>query len=150
MSGLLLWIGVGLLGGVGAVARFVLSAAVARRSAGWFPSGTLVVNLSGSVLLGFVAGVALHGDALTLLGGGLLGSYTTFSTWMLDSERLSERVISPSGHRKRRPTERVISPSGHRKRRPTGDVTVALAANLIGSLLLGLAAVALGRAVGGL
>jgi fluoride exporter len=121
VSAVLLWAGVGLLGGVGAVARFLLSTAVARRSAGWVPYGTLAVNLSGSALLGLVAGVALHGDALTLVGGGLLGSYTTFSTWMLDSERLIE----------------------HRRDR-------ALAANLAGSLLLGLAAVALGRALGGL
>lgn len=136
MSGVLLWAGVGLLGGVGAVARFVLSTAVARRGEGWFPYGTLVVNLSGSALLGLVAGLALHGDALTLVGGGLLGSYTTFSTWMLDSERLVARGVIP--------------PSGHRKRRPAGDVTGALATNLVGSLLLGLAAVALGRALGGL
>lgn len=121
MSALLLWAGVGVLGGVGAVARFVLSTAVARRSEGWFPYGTLAVNLSGSALLGFVAGLALHGDALTLVGGGLLGSYTTFSTWMLDSERLAEH---------------------HSDR--------ALATNLVGSLLLGFAAVALGHALGGL
>jgi fluoride exporter len=119
VSDVSLWVGVALLGGVGAVARFAVSTAVARRTAGWFPYGTLVVNLSGSVLLGLVAGIALHGDALTLAGGGLLGSYTTFSTWMLDSER-------PAEHH--------------------GDR--ALAANLLGSLLLGLAAVALGRALG--
>lgn len=132
MSAVLLWVGVALLGGAGAVARFLLSAAVARCTAGWFPYGTLAVNLSGSALLGLVVGLALDGDAMTLVAGGLLGSYTTFSTWMLDSERLA-------GHR-------VISLSGHRKRRPAGDVT---AANLGGSLLLGLAAVALGRALGG-
>jgi fluoride exporter len=120
MSAVLLWLGVGLLGGVGAVGRFLVSAAVARRGGGWFPYGTLAVNLSGSALLGLVAGIALHGDALTLVAGGLLGSYTTFSTWMLDSERLGE----------------------HRSDR-------ALTANLLGSLLLGLAAVALGRALGG-
>ena len=90
MSAVALWIGVGLLGGVGAVARFAVSAAVARRTAAWFPYGTLAVNLSGSALLGLIGGLALHGDALTLAAGGLLGSYTTFSTWMLDSERLAE------------------------------------------------------------
>lgn len=121
MSGVLVWVGVALLGGVGAVARFLLSTAVARRSEGWFPSGTLAVNLSGTVLLGLLAGAALHGDALTLVGGGLIGSYTTFSTWMLDSERLAEH---------------------HSDR--------ALLVNLGGSLLLGLAAVVLGRALGGL
>jgi CrcB protein len=133
MSAVLLWAGVALLGGIGAVARFLVSAAVARRTAGWFPYGTLVVNLSGSALLGLVVGSALHGDALTLVAGGLLGSYTTFSTWMLDSERLAARG--------------GISSSGHRKRRRMGGVTVALVANLGGSLLLGLAAVALGRAL---
>lgn len=119
MSGVLLWVGVGLLGGAGAVGRFLLDAAVSARSDGWFPVGTLAVNLSGSALLGLVSGLALHGDALTLAGGALLGSYTTFSTWMLDSHRLADR---------------------ERGR--------ALAANLLGSLSLGLGAVALGRALG--
>jgi CrcB protein len=119
MSALALWCGVALLGGVGSVARYLIATAVTRRSAGWFPLGTLAVNLSGAVVLGLLSGVALHGDALTLAGGGLLGSYTTFSTWMLDSERLAEH-------------------QGER----------ALAVNLFGSLLLGLVAVALGRALG--
>jgi CrcB protein len=119
MSAVLLWVGVALLGGAGALARFAVSAAVAQRVPEWFPYGTLAVNLSGSAVLGLLAGLALHGDALTLVGGGLIGSYTTFSTWMLDSERLA---------------------AGGRGR--------ALAANLVGSLLLGLAAVALGRALG--
>jgi CrcB protein len=119
MSAPALWVGVALLGGAGAVARLLVSAAVARRAGHWLPWGTLAVNLSGTVLLGLLAGLALRGDALTLAGGGLLGSYTTFSTWMLDSERLAA--------------------SGRRR---------TLAANLAGSLLLGLAAVALGRALG--
>jgi len=118
VSAILLWGGVALLGGVGALARFLLSEYVASRSEGWFPTGTLAVNLSGTALLGLLTGVALHGDALTLLGGGLIGSYTTFSTWMLDSERLAEH---------------------HSDR--------ALAVNLLGSLSLGLAAAALGRAL---
>jgi CrcB protein len=119
VSGVALWVGVGVLGGVGAVARFAVSVAVARRADHWFPWGTLAVNLSGTALLGLLSGLALHGGALTLAGGGLLGSYTTFSTWMLDSERLAE----------------------HHSGR-------ALVANLAGSLLLGLVAVALGRALG--
>ena len=119
MSGVLLWIGVGALGGVGALARHLVDAAVSARGEGWFPSGILAVNLSGTALLGLLTGLALHGDALLLAGGGLLASYTTFSTWMLDSHRLGAQ----------------------RRGR-------ALAANLGLNLALGLAAVALGRALG--
>jgi fluoride exporter len=84
------WIGVALLGGVGALGRFLLDATVAESAAGPFPLGTLAVNLSGATLLGLVAGVALHGAALTVVAGGGLGSYTTFSTWMFESQRLGE------------------------------------------------------------
>ena len=50
------WAGVVLLGGAGAVLRFLLDRAVARRVARPFPFGTLTVNLSGAVLLGLLAG----------------------------------------------------------------------------------------------
>lgn len=119
MSGLLTWCAVGLLGGCGALARFLLDGAVSERAAGRFPSGTLVVNLSGSVLLGLLAGAALHGDALLLAGTATLGAYTTFSTWMFESHRLAEDGQWP-----------------------------VLAANVLGSLALGLAGVALGRLIG--
>jgi CrcB protein len=84
------WIGVALLGGAGALARFLLDAAVAEGAEGPFPAGTLAVNLSGAALLGLLAGLALHGAALTVLAGGGIGSYTTFSTWMFESQRLGE------------------------------------------------------------
>ena len=84
------WLGVALLGGVGANARFLVHTLVAARSGGGFPFGTLVVNASGSLLLGLLAGVALSGDALVLAGTATLGSYTTFSTWMLETWRLDE------------------------------------------------------------
>jgi CrcB protein len=82
--------GIGLLGGAGAIARFLLDGAVSRRTGGGFPWGTLAVNLSGAFALGVLAGAAVTGDALRLAGTGLLGAYTTFSTWMLESHRLGE------------------------------------------------------------
>lgn len=84
------WLGVALLGGVGANARFLVHTLVAARTGTGFPFGTLVVNASGSLLLGLLAGVALSGDALVLAGTATLGSYTTFSTWMLETWRLGE------------------------------------------------------------
>jgi fluoride exporter len=82
-------LGIGLLGGAGAIARLLLDGAVSERAGGHFPWGTLAVNASGALLLGIVAG-AVHGDAYRLLATGLLGAYTTFSTWMLESHRLGE------------------------------------------------------------
>jgi fluoride exporter len=86
----LTWIGVAALGGAGAVLRFVVDGAVAARADGELPVGTLAVNLTGAFALGLVAGLALHGDALLLAGTATLGSFTTFSTWMLETERLAE------------------------------------------------------------
>jgi CrcB protein len=114
-----MWVAVGLLGGAGAVARFVIDGAVTRRDASAFPTGILAVNLSGTLLLGVLAGLALDADANRLLAGGLLGAYTTFSTWVYDSHRLAA----------------------------DGRRGLALA-NLAMSLVLGLAAVWLGRTVG--
>jgi CrcB protein len=84
------WIGVALLGGGGALARFTLDAAIGGRAGGSFPVGTLAINLSGALALGFVTGLAVSGNALLLIGTATLGSYTTFSTWMLESHRLTE------------------------------------------------------------
>jgi CrcB protein len=81
---------VGLLGGAGAVARFTIDGAIARRVSSEFPAGTLAVNLSGTLLLGVLVGAALHGNGERLLGTGLLGAYTTFSTWAFESHRLGE------------------------------------------------------------
>lgn len=88
MSGPASWIGLALLGGAGAVARFALDSLVGRRTATAFPLGTFVVNVSGSFALGVLSAAALGSTTLFLLGTGLLGSYTTFSTWMFESEQL--------------------------------------------------------------
>ncbi len=87
----LAWIAVGLLGGVAAGARFVLDTEVSARARGAFPSGILAVNLSGALLLGVIAGAGLDGEALAIVAGGGIGSFTTFSTWILDSHRLERR-----------------------------------------------------------
>jgi fluoride exporter len=120
MSFLALWLGVGVLGGAGAIARFLLDSLVSARADGGFPLGTLAVNLSGTTVLGFLAGVALRGDALLLAGTAAIGAYTTFSTWMFESHRLAE-----------------------------DDRARMLVANVAVSLVLGVLAAAIGRAIGG-
>jgi CrcB protein len=87
---LTVWIGVALLGGLGACARFAVDLLVTFRERGAFPLGTLAVNLSGAFALGVLAGAAAGEDLTRLLGAGFLGAYTTFSTWMLQSQRLAE------------------------------------------------------------
>jgi fluoride exporter len=87
---MLLWVGVLIAGGFGAVLRFLVDGAVARRAARSFPFGTLAVNISGAALLGLLAGLALSRHAALLADTAFVGSYTTFSTWMLETQRLSE------------------------------------------------------------
>jgi fluoride exporter len=84
------WIAVGLLGGAAAGARFLIDAEIAAWAHSEFPLGILAVNLSGALALGVVAGAALHGTALVIVAGGAIGSFTTFSTWILDSHRLAD------------------------------------------------------------
>ena len=115
----LLWLGAALLGGVGAVARFRLDATVQLRVSDEFPLGTLCVNAAGSFCLGLLTGLAVTGDAFFLAGTATLGSFTTFSTWMLETERLSE----------------------------DGELGIA-AANVLGALVVGALAAALGWALG--
>ncbi len=86
----LTWFGVGLCGAVGAVARFRVDSAVSGRFATDFPLGTLVVNLTGAFALGVLIGATVPERAVSLLGTGFMGGYTTFSTWMVESERLGE------------------------------------------------------------
>jgi CrcB protein len=86
----LVWVGVAFLGGCGALARFGLTLVVADRLHPHLPVGTLAVNVSGAFLLGLLAGASVEGDARLLLGAGLLGAYTTFSTWMVETQRIGE------------------------------------------------------------
>jgi CrcB protein len=81
---------VGLVGGLGAVARFALDGHVAGWGGGDFPFGTLVVNVVGAFALGLLVGAEVDADAYRVLGTGLIGAFTTFSTWMFESHRLTE------------------------------------------------------------
>lgn len=88
-------------GGVGAACRFVLDGLVRGRARGILPLGTLVVNVSGSLLLGIVTGlVAEHlasGSLGLVVGTGLLGGYTTFSTASFETvQLLREREWVPA------------------------------------------------------
>jgi CrcB protein len=83
------WIAVGLLGGAASVARYLLGGIVTPSGRSAFPLGTLLVNVSGALALGLLVGLRVHGTALVLLGTAMLGAFTTFSTWMLESDRLA-------------------------------------------------------------
>jgi fluoride exporter len=131
MSSVGLWVAVALVGGLASVARFVVHGLLPRDSPGrqgaparsfirGFPLGTLAVNLSGSFVLGLIAGAGVTGDAYLIAGTAAMGSYTTFSTWILDSERLV---------RHGRPSRAIV--------------------NVIGSLVLGVAFAELGVQIAG-
>lgn len=81
-----------LAGAVGALCRLVVDGAVRGRYGRRFPYGTLVINVSGSVLLGVLTGLVLFhgapGPVRTVLGTGFCGGYTTFSTASFETVRL--------------------------------------------------------------
>jgi CrcB protein len=77
---------------VGGAARFALSSVIQQR-AGTFPVGTLVVNITGSLILGFLMRYALGSTSVSaetraLLTTGFCGGYTTFSTFSYETVTL--------------------------------------------------------------
>ncbi len=91
--------GLALAGALGAVLRYLADHLVQHRAASDFPAGILVVNVTGSLLLGLLVGAGQrHGVSSateTVFGAGLLGSYTTFSTFTFDTARLAEDGQAP-------------------------------------------------------
>ncbi|GAB3913225.1 putative fluoride ion transporter CrcB 2 [Microlunatus endophyticus] len=84
-------LGVAAAGGIGAAARFAIDGLVRARLAPRFPVGTMIINLSGSLLLGLLAGLVTAGlptEAQILAGTGFLGGYTTFSSASVETIRL--------------------------------------------------------------
>ena len=96
-----LW--VALAGSAGAVARFVADGLIRHR---WpvpvFPWATLVINVSGSLLLGVLTGLVLYRgspvDLRLILGTGFCGGYTTFSTASFETVRLAQRRSLPAAY----------------------------------------------------
>ena len=111
-------------GAAGAVARYLVAGWVEQLTDGRLPWGTFVVNISGSFLLGIVFALAIDRALLAPevrvpLMVGFIGSYTTFSTLMLESWRLVEE-----------------------------GALVAVLGNLVGSAVVGMVAVVAGLAIG--
>ena len=105
--------------GLGGVARFAVDSLVGSHRDGEFPLGTLVVNVGGCFVLGLLSGLAPAHRTMLVLGTATIGSYTTFSTWMLETHRPAE----------------------------DGERRLAWQ-NVIVSVIAGFAAVLVGRAVG--
>jgi len=116
---------IGVAGFFGAIARYGLEGFVSSRNGGSFPWGTFVVNVSGSLVLGFLFAVLIEGRVIvvpwlrTAMTVGFLGAYTTFSTLTLETFRLIEE----------------------------GSIGLA-GANVLGSLAIGLVAVYIGVVLG--
>jgi CrcB protein len=88
-------IAIAVAGALGALARYALDGLVLRRTAGAFPWGTFVVNVTGSFLLGLAFVLLTERMAVSpwlrsALTIGFIGSYTTFSTLSLETYRLAE------------------------------------------------------------
>jgi CrcB protein len=117
-----IWIG--LAGFVGAVSRYTIEGWVSDRTRGAFPWGTFVVNVSGCFILGLLFTLLTerflpHPTLRSALTIGFVGAYTTFSTFAFETMRLGE------------------------------DGAVLLAAtNIVASVVVGIAAVYLGTALG--
>jgi fluoride exporter len=117
-----LWVGVA--GSVGAILRYWLDGVVSRWTAGLFPWGTFVVNISGCFIIGFLSALLTgrflpHPVLRTAVLTGFVGAYTTFSTFTYETMQLLRG----------------------------GAIALAFA-NLVGSVTAGLVAVWLGTVAG--
>ena len=93
MRSLFLYVALG--SAVGGVSRFALATAIQSRVGTPFPWGTLVINVTGSLVLGFILRYALQTSAMSpelraLLTTGFCGGYTTFSTFSFEAAALIE------------------------------------------------------------
>lgn len=90
----LAWVAFIVAGAIGAPLRYLVDTAIGDRTQGVLPLGTLVINASGSLLLGLLTGLSLYhafpATPKVVLGTGFCGAYTTFSTFTFETVRLVE------------------------------------------------------------
>jgi len=119
------WVAFVVAGAVGAVARYVVHGWFLERAGADRPWGTFVVNVAGSFVLGVLTGLALHHGlpetSRVVLGAGFCGAFTTFSAFAVDSVRLVEDGAGPDA-----------------------------VANVVGTLVVGVSAAAVGLALASL
>lgn len=116
-------------GAIGSVARYGVGALAVQLFGPGFPWGTLMVNLSGSFLIALIMHVALTGSAIsvdlrTFLTTGIVGGFTTYSTFNYETLALLNQ-------------------------RAYGFAGLNLAATVLGCLLTGVLGLAAGRALAG-
>lgn len=74
----------------GAISRYALNNLIQNRNKTDFPLGTLTINVTGAFLLGLLVGLKIASSLYTALGIGFMGAFTTFSTLMLETEKLDQ------------------------------------------------------------
>ena len=92
---LMLFLYVAIGGAIGSASRYALTMAIQSRMTSPFPAATLLINVTGSVLLGFISQIAMDSTAIgnetrILLTVGFCGGYTTFSTFTYETARLMQ------------------------------------------------------------
>ncbi len=80
----MIWLGVAATSAIGAVGRYGVMAGFERRFDRGIPWGTALVNLAGAFALGLLVGADRSDATVRLLAGGFLGSFSTFSSWMVE------------------------------------------------------------------
>ena len=93
LSSALTFFYIGCAGALGALARYILSHVVSGRLGTSFPYGTLIINVTGSLFIGFILALTSHHvlstTAQSIIATGFLGGYTTFSTMSWEGVQLA-------------------------------------------------------------